>query len=98
MSTPTKPARTETGRLNKLAVAAIFLAAIAASGVWLFGVGVLAVFAVGAGHVSLSQINLRGERGRWLAIVALAIGYALATLALFSTLSYIPAVVQQLTM
>lgn len=98
MSTPTMPARTETGRLNKLAVAAIFLSAIAASGVWLFGVGVLAVFAVGAGHVSLNQIKLRGERGRWLAIVALAIGYALATLALFSTLSYIPAVVQQLTM
>jgi len=98
MSTPTVPARTETGQLNKLSMAAIFLAAIAASGLWLFGVGVLAVFAVGAGHVSLNQIKLRGERGRSLAIVALAMGYAIATLALFSTLSYFPPVVQQLSM
>lgn len=95
MSTPTAPTSAETGRLNKLSVAAAFLAAVAASGLWLFGLGVLAVFAVGAGHVSLNQIRLSGERGRCLAIGALVVGYALATLALFSTLAYIPAAVRQ---
>jgi hypothetical protein len=98
MSTPTVPARTKTGPLNRLAVAAIALAVMAASGLLLFGVAVLAVFAVGAGHVSLNQIKLSGGRGRGLAIAALAIGYAIATLALFTTLTYIPAAVEQWTM
>jgi hypothetical protein len=98
MSTPSVPARTKTGRLNKLAVAALVLAAIAASGLWAFGVAVLAVFAVGAGHVSLNQIKLRGERGRGLAMAALAIGYAIGILALFTTLSFIPGAVRQFTM
>jgi hypothetical protein len=80
------PARTSTGRLNKLAFAAIIFAAIAASGFWVFGVAVLAVFAVGAGHVALNQIPLRGERGRGLAITALVVGYGIATLALINTL------------
>lgn len=98
MSRPTAPDRTKTGQLNKLAVASIVLAAIAASGLWLFGVAVLAVFAVSAGHVSLNQIQLRGERGRGLALAALGVGYSTAILALFTSLSYFPAVVQQLTM
>ena len=89
------PARTETGRLNKLAVAAIILSAVALTGIWLLGIGVLAVFAVGAGHVSLNQIKLRGGRGRWLAIVALVIGYAIALVGLFSALAYIPALAAQ---
>ena len=62
------------------------------------GVAVLAVFAVGAGHVSLNQIKLRGERGRGLAIAALAIGYAIATLALFTSLSFYSGAIQQFTM
>jgi hypothetical protein len=95
MSTPVVPARTSTGRLNKLSVAAIIFAVIAASGLWVFGVAVLAVFAVGAGHVALNQILLRGERGRGLAGAALAIGYGIATLALINTLGFIPSVVQQ---
>ena len=98
MSTPSVSVRTKTGRLNKLAVAAIVFAAIAATGLWVFGVAVLAVFAVGAGHVSLNQIRLRGGRGRGLAIAALAIGYAIATLALFTSLSFIPGAIQQFTM
>jgi hypothetical protein len=92
------PARTSTGRLNKLAVAAIIFAVIAASGFWVFGVAVLAVFAVGAGHVALNQIPLRGERGRGLAIAALVIGYGIATLALINTLGFIPSAVQQISM
>ncbi|XAS67498.1 DUF4190 domain-containing protein [Micrococcaceae bacterium Sec5.7] len=71
------------------------LAAIAASGIWFFGVGVLAVFAVGAGHVSLNQIKLRNEKGQTLARTALVVGYGLAIWALFNTLSYIPAALQQ---
>jgi hypothetical protein len=97
MSSSSVPARAKTGRLNKLAVAAIVLAAIAASGLWVFGVAVLAVFAVGAGHVSLHQIHSRGERGRGLAIAALVIGYAIATLALFTSLSFIPGAIRQFT-
>ena len=95
MSTPTVPARTSTGRLNKLAVAAVLLAVMAALGFWALGVAVLAVFAVGAGHVALNQIPLRGERGRGLAIAALAVGYGIATLALINTLGFIPSAVQQ---
>jgi hypothetical protein len=89
------PARTTTGRLNKMSVAAIILALIAASGLLVFGVAVLAVFAVGAGHVALNQIPLRSERGRGLAIAALAIGYGIATLALINTLAFIPGALQQ---
>ncbi|MHA7304186.1 DUF4190 domain-containing protein [Arthrobacter sp. TMN-49] len=90
----TSPTITRAGRINKLAVAAIVLAAIAFSGLWLLGVSVLAVFAVGAGHVSLNQIKLNGEQGRWLAITALCIGYAIAALALVTSLAYIPALFQ----
>jgi hypothetical protein len=97
MSTPTDATRAATDGLNKLAVAAIVFAVIAAAGLWVFGVAVLAVFAVGAGHVALNQIQLRHERGRGLAIAALAVGYGIAALALISTLGFIPSVVQQLT-
>lgn len=92
MSPPTASATlTKSGGLNKLAVAAVILALIAFSGLWLLGIGVLAVFAVGAGHVSLQQIRRTGERGRCLAIGALCIGYGMATWAFFSALMYIPA-------
>ncbi len=95
MSTPTEPARTSSGGLNKLAIAAIVFAVIAASGFWVFGVAVLVVFAVGAGHVALNQIQLKDERGKGLAIAALAVGYGIATLALINTLGFIPSVIQQ---
>lgn len=87
---------TRTGHLNKFALTSIVLALIAVSGVWLFGMTVLAVFAVGAGHVSLGQITQSGERGRWLAMVSLIICYALASWAVFNMLMYyIPALIQQ---
>lgn len=95
MNTPTEPTHASVGRLNKLAVAAVILAAIATSGFWVFGVAVLAVFAVGAGHVALSQIHLGDERGKGFAIAALAIGYGIATIALISTLGFIPGAIQQ---
>lgn len=97
MSTPTEPTDTSIGGLNKLAVAAIILAVIAASGFLVFGAAVLAVFAVGAGHVALNQIRLKGEQGKGLAIAALAVGYGIATLSLISTLAFVPSAVQQLS-
>ena len=96
MSTPAFQARMSTNRLNTPAVAAIVLSLIAATGVWIFGTAVVAVFAVGAGHAALSQIRLNGQRGRGLAIVALAIGYGIATFALINTLLFLPVAIQQL--
>lgn len=96
MSTSTTAAQTGAESLNKLAVAAVVLAVMAFAGLWLLGIGVLAVFAVGAGHVSLSQIKANGQRGHWLAMTALGVGYAMATFALVTSLSNIPSVVQQL--
>ena len=54
------------------------------------------VYAVGAGHVALDRTGRSGGRGRGLALAALGTGYALATLSLFSILSYLQAVIRQL--
>lgn len=94
MSTPTVPTSAETGQLNRLAVAAVVFAVLAAAAIWLLGISGLTVFAVGAGHVSLNHIKLKDQRGRWLAIAALALGYGIAILALISTLTYIPVLLQ----
>jgi hypothetical protein len=75
-------------RYNRLAIASLALAGLAAIGTILASVGVIAVFAVGAGHVSLNQIKVGGERGRGLAVTALVIGYAIAVVALISTLYF----------
>jgi hypothetical protein len=88
MSANAMPALPDAGRLNKLSVVAVILAAVAAAGMTTFGIGVLAVFAVGAGHVSLNQIKLCGCRGRGLAVMALAVGYGLGTLALINAFAY----------
>ncbi|MET4096965.1 DUF4190 domain-containing protein [Arthrobacter sp. UYCu712] len=85
-----------TGRINMLAIAAVALAAVAFSGIWFFGLGILATFAVGAGHVSLNQIKRKNEKGRSVAIVALVLGYGLATWALINVLTYIPVALQQM--
>ncbi|MCT9872090.1 DUF4190 domain-containing protein [Paenarthrobacter aurescens] len=85
-----------TGRINVLAIMSVALAVIAFSGIWFFGVGILATFAVGAGHVSLNQIKRKNERGRSMAIAALVLGYGLATWALLNVLTYIPVALQQM--
>lgn len=84
---------TTTG-LNKLAVVSAIAAVIALAGIVFLGFSTLAVFAVGAGHVSLAQIRRTGEKGRWLVVSSLVISYALATWALISSLMYIPALLQ----
>jgi len=48
------------------------------------GITVLAVPAVGAGHVALLQIKMRRERGAFLAFIALGICYLFAAYELFS--------------
>ncbi|CAH0254351.1 MULTISPECIES: DUF4190 domain-containing protein [unclassified Arthrobacter] len=73
---------------NRLAIVSLALAALAVIGTAVASVAVLAVFAVGAGHASLSQIKARGERGRGLALTALVIGYGVAALALVSTIYF----------
>lgn len=96
MSVPALRAKSSTHRINKLAVAAIIFSLIAAAGVWVVGTAVVAVFAVGAGHTALSQVKSNGERGRGLAVAALAIGYGIATFALVNTLLILPGAIQQL--
>lgn len=86
-----------TGRTNVLAIVAVALAGIAFAGIWFFGLGILATFAVGAGHVSLNQIKRKNERGRSMAIAALVLGYGLATWALLNVLTYIPVALQQMS-
>ena len=86
-----------TGRINVLAIVAVALAGIAFAGIWFFGLGILATFAVGAGHVSLNQIKRNNEKGRTLAIAALVLGYGLATWALLNVLTYIPVALQQMS-
>jgi hypothetical protein len=73
-------------KVNRLAVVSIICAAIAVAGTLRVGVVVIAVFAVGAGHVSLQQINARHERGAMLAYIALGVSYLIATFALFEAL------------
>jgi hypothetical protein len=75
-------------RYNRLAILSLVFAVLATTSTVFMGVAAIAVFAVGAGHVSLNQIRLRKERGRGLAVTALAIGYAIAVFALISTLSF----------
>lgn len=63
---------------NRMAIVSVVCATVAVAGFVFAGLTVLAVFAVGAGHVALNQINLSGGQGRQLARASLAIGYAIA--------------------
>jgi hypothetical protein len=69
-------------RVNTLSIVSIVLAAVAVAGSVFGGTFVLAVFAVGAGHVALQQIKVRGERGAILAYIGIGISYLIATFAL----------------
>jgi hypothetical protein len=63
---------------NRMAIVSLACAAVAVAGFFFGGFTVLAVFAVGAGHVALNQINSDGGQGRQLAGASLAVGYAIA--------------------
>jgi hypothetical protein len=68
--------------VNTLSIVSIVLVAVALAGSVFGGTFVLAVFAVGAGHVALQQIKVRGERGAILAYIGIGISYLIATFAL----------------
>jgi hypothetical protein len=68
--------------LNTLSIVSIVLVAVAVTASVFGGAFVLAVFAVGAGHVALQQIKDRGERGAMLAYISIGISYLIATFAL----------------
>lgn len=74
-----RDARVGTRRLNRLALASVGCTVIALAGVVGLGVVAVAVFAVGAGHVALQQIAVRGERGAALAYASLVVCYLLGT-------------------
>ena len=84
-------------KLNTLSIVSIVLVGAAFMGIavraWSWGpifagFTVLAIPAVGAGHVALLQIKARRERGAILAYVALGICYVFATYALVSGVYY----------
>jgi hypothetical protein len=68
---------------NGFAIAAAILAVLAAVSMFLVSIPGLAIFAVGAGHVAVNQIARKGERGRRLAAMALAVGYAIGLWSIF---------------
>lgn len=68
---------------NRMAIVSLACAVLAVAGFFFGGFTVLAVFAVGAGHVALNQINIDGGQGRQLARASLAIGYAIGIYGLF---------------
>lgn len=72
-------------KVNTLSIVSIVLVAVAVAGSVFGGGAVLFVFAVGAGHVALQQIKVRGERCAILAYLALGISYLIATYALVSS-------------
>lgn len=75
-----------TTAVNQWSVASLVLAAVCLVALVFTGVTLVAVFAVGAGHIALGQIRERGGRGRVLARVALSIGYAIGSLSVLVTL------------
>lgn len=94
MPAPENVLHPEATSLNRLSVMSLVFAVIAVAGLWFFAASGLAVFAVGAGHVALNQIAHSGQRGRWLALSALTVGYGIGLLGLFGAVSAIPAMIQ----
>jgi hypothetical protein len=70
---------------NRMAIVSLVCAVVAVAGFFFGGFTSLAVFAVGAGHVALNQINSGGGQGRQLARASLSVGYAIAIFALLIT-------------
>jgi len=69
-------------KVNTLSIVSVVFVAVVVAGFLIGGAAVLAVFAVGTGHVALQQIKERGERGAILAYIGLGISYLIATYAL----------------
>lgn len=80
---------TRTGGVNRMAVVSVACALLAVVGLAFMGMAVLAVFAVGAGHVALHQIDQRGGTGKLAAMSSLALGYAIAAFGLVTSFSLV---------
>jgi hypothetical protein len=70
---------------NRMAIVSVACAVVAVAGFFFGSFTILAVFAVGAGHVALNQVNRDGSQGRQLARASLAIGYAIGIFGLIIT-------------
>lgn len=62
---------------DPMAIVSVVCAVVAVAGTIFGGFTILAVFAVGAGHVAVNQIDRNGGQGRGLAGTGLAAGYFL---------------------
>ncbi|WP_285248852.1 DUF4190 domain-containing protein [Pseudarthrobacter sp. efr-133-R2A-89] len=76
---------TKTAGVEPMAIVSVACAVLAAAGMYLMGMAVLAVFAVGAGHVALRRIEQRGGTGRLAALAGLSVGYAVGVFGLAYT-------------
>lgn len=79
-------AAARTDKVNGMAVVSLVCAAVAVAGLIVMGMAVLAVFAVGAGHVALHRIEKDASRGRLAAMSALALGYAVGVFGLATSI------------
>ncbi|KSU77579.1 hypothetical protein GA0061083_1458 [Pseudarthrobacter enclensis] len=79
-------AAARTDKVDALAVVSLVCAVVAVAGLIVMGMAVLAVFAVGAGHAALHQIEKRGGRGRLAAMTALGFGYAVGIFGLATSI------------
>jgi hypothetical protein len=75
--------------VDLLAVSSLLLALMALLGFVGTGTSVLAVFAVGSGHVALQRTIRSGARGRYLALAALVIGYSIGVWALLLLVGWV---------
>jgi len=82
-------------KVNALSIVSIVLVAVTVAGSVFGGVTVLAIVEVGAGHVALQQIKMRGECGAILAYIAPGISYLIATYALASSVYFAIVSIQQ---
>lgn len=79
---------TATGaKVNRLAVVSVAAGPISVAGMFGFG---FAVFAVGPGHVALSQIRRRRERGTVFAWAGLGMGYGVGVWSLLFAVRLLP--------
>jgi hypothetical protein len=72
--------------VNGMAVVSLTCAVLAVAGLFFLGAAVLAVFAVGAGHVALHQIEQFGGSGKPAAMAALGLGYAIGVFGLANSI------------
>ena len=71
---------------NRMAIVSVACTVVAVAGFFFGSFTILALFAVGSGHVALNQVNRDGSQGRQLARASLAVGYAIGIFGLLITI------------